>query len=130
MSRQGDAEIKHILDRLRVLVNDPKTLLGVIDNIEELLLAKGDDYSGREDAFANFSRIADIMTEPEDKIFMVLIAVKLGRLYNMFRTLFFVKPKFESMWDTVQDLLGYLILWLAYAQKQGVQDEVHPDSSD
>lgn len=128
MDREGDAEIKHTLDRLRVLVNDPITLLGIIDDLERLLLAKGDDYSGQKDAFANFKIVAKLSAQPVYKVFMTLISVKLGRLFNIWQS-GYAQPNYESSWDTVRDLLGYIVLWLAYTRKEE-QDAVHPDFTD
>lgn len=127
MKRKGDAEIRHTLDRLRVLVDDPRVLLGIIDEIEELLIAKGDDYSGEDDAFSNFRLIAELSSQSVYKVFMTLLAVKIGRIFTLTKTN--AVPKFESIWDTTKDLLGYLVLWLAYQQKEE-SNAIHSDSTD
>jgi hypothetical protein len=129
MNRKGDAEIKRVLDRLRVLVDEPKKVLELIDIVEALLLAKGDDYSGNKDVFGNFRFISSASANPEFKVFITLISVKVGRLFNLFNSPLSYSPRFESMWDTVKDLLGYIVLWLAYHLMEE-QDAIHSDSAD
>lgn len=119
MDRKGDTEIKRTLDRLRVLVNNPARLNKIIDEAEAMLLAKGDDYSGDEDAFQNFRNIAALAGMHVYRVFITMISVKLGRLFTLAKREYqtpggSVEPQFEAAVDSVRDLLGYLVLWIAF----------------
>lgn len=137
MPRKGDTEIKRTLDRLRVLANNPVRLNKIIDEAEAMLLAKGDDYSGDEDTFQNFRNIAAMSGMHVYRVFITMISVKLGRLFTLAKRDYqapagYIEPQFEAAVDSVRDLLGYLVLWIAFISFDRLERTraIHPDTTD
>jgi len=86
---------------------------GVTSNCMRLLGTKGHDYAG-EDVHANFKRmhkICDVYDirpgERQTDVYLFMILLKLDRYINVSRG---KAPKHESLYDTVLDLINYILL--------------------
>lgn len=117
MIRKGDQDIKMMCDTLRILATDPNFMVRIIGEIEEMLLHKGDDYSGVNDAFANFKTSAMLAHLPVAQGIRYMIAIKVGRLLQLTSNTRGVR-RFESELDSWKDLMGYILLMLAYLSNE------------
>jgi hypothetical protein len=81
-----------------------------LKQLESTLLSKGHDY-GKE--FEVFEFAADYAQIDVDKVFMVMIAIKVARLRNLQGK----EAKNESIADTLKDLAGYSIIYKSFLDK-------------
>src|SRR5690606_11436374 len=123
MNNSSIGALKATLDELRLLTQKPEYLSSLVDGLEELLLAKGDDHSGEANTFNNFILAKTLVNVHPELGMRYLIALKIGRLINIASkqtplqeafSKIGALPNFESEWQNWQDLLGYAILMLAY----------------
>jgi hypothetical protein len=75
----------------------------------DLLTQKSKDY-GRGDMFEAFDKVASITNLPVNKVFEVMLALKVVRICNTNSD-----ANFESKLDSITDLIGYAELNLAYS---------------
>ncbi len=83
---------------------------------------KSEDYASESNKYSNFERAAVIASwfdDPVDKVFAVLIGVKLARLAQLSENK--KEPLNETVADTRLDLCTYTVLWMARHQSQQVQ---------
>jgi len=77
-----------------------------LDNVYDTLNKKGNDYASDENAFSNFTNTAVICQIPVEKVFVVMMTIKINRIVELVG-----KPATnESMLDSVKDLAGYAAL--------------------
>lgn len=77
-----------------------------LDDVQETLDKKGNDYASTENPFSNFINTAQIIKEPVEKIFIGEIVKKCSRLIELIN-----KPAAcESVLDSVRDIAGYACL--------------------
>jgi hypothetical protein len=96
-------------------------LLGLLDKIRETHKKKNSDYADPDNAdyYSNFeyaALVADKFTNPVDRVFATLIAVKMARLQELTKP--GRKANNESVEDTRLDLATYCCIWTAYHQTQ------------
>ena len=72
----------------------------------EILLSKGDDYSG-DDRLSNFKKVAQMVNVSPEQVALTLIGVKVARLGELLSG---KEPKNESIKDSVVDLANYTVL--------------------
>jgi hypothetical protein len=87
-----------------------------LKELEETLLSKSHDY-GKE--FEVFEFAADYAQIDVEKVFMVMIAIKVARLRNLQGK----QAKNESIADTLKDLAGYSIIYKSFLDKNLVSKE-------
>lgn len=83
----------------------------ILDKCKELHEKKSHDYAQDDNPFSNFeyaAKVADIFTDPVDKVFATLIGVKLARLAELRKG---KEPKNESIEDTCIDFVNYAAIW-------------------
>lgn len=96
------------------------TLRLILENISQVHDKKSDDYSS-DGPYENFERAAEIakwFDDPVDKVFAVLIGVKLARLATLHNKK--GQPNNESVLDSHVDLDTYAVIWHAYRKDQKV----------
>lgn len=106
------SEIATVINQLRSHIQD-RHVEAVLDDLEELLVRKGADYSGEDDTYNNFRFVATVFGDSVEGQILRLVTHKVGRAVNTMQR----DPEalnFESSWDSWKDLLGYLVLLLAY----------------
>ena len=85
------------------------------DSLKELHNEKNHDYAADDNPYSNFeyaALLSENFTDPIDRVFAVIIGIKLARLTQLLgqgKT-----PKFESMIDTLKDLTNYCGIWTGY----------------
>ena len=77
-----------------------------VDQMRNTLLAKGDDYSGK-DRLSNFGLAGAICGLSPEKDCLCLIATKVARIGNLLDS---GSPKNESIQDSILDLANYTVL--------------------
>jgi hypothetical protein len=79
----------------------------------EIIERKNHDYSGADDAFANF-RTAGILGISAEKGILLRTLDKIARINNLLDHAAYVTD--ESMDDTITDAIGYLAILKAYRE--------------
>lgn len=129
----GSADIQAVLERLRTLsmkdaISIRSEILEIVDEMDELLVAKGGDYSSIfEHEFGAPVVASRIRGDSVHGFFCTMIALKCARSINT--SLSLEDPKFENLIGTWGDLLNYMILWLAYTRYQEGVDALRSNSS-
>jgi len=77
----------------------------ILREMGELHDRKNEDYSDKENPLSVFEETASIVDIPIEKVFMVLIAIKMIRLRVLLKK--GKKPNFETKRDTKIDLANY-----------------------
>jgi hypothetical protein len=94
------------------------TLRLILENISQVHDKKSEDYSSTG-PYENFERAAEIakwFDDPVDKVFAVLIGVKLARLATLHNKK--GQPNNESVLDSHTDLSTYAVIWEARRRDQ------------
>lgn len=85
------------------------------DSLKELHHEKNHDYAADDNPYSNFeyaALLSEGFTNPVDRVFAVIIAIKLARLTQLLGQ--GREPKFESVADTLKDLTNYCGIWTSY----------------
>jgi hypothetical protein len=85
--------------------------LKLIEKIKSVHESKSHDYAKDTNVFSNFefaAKVAEIFTDPVDKVFATLIGIKLARLAELRSG---KKPKNEPLMDTLEDQTNYSAIW-------------------
>lgn len=90
----------------------------LVDQMEDTMTRKGDDYAGEIDRLANFKEAGYLAGITAEQQCLSLVAVKVARLGNLLNG---KVPNFESFQDSLMDLTTYTVLL------QMINDE--PDNS-
>ncbi len=129
----GMSDIRKVLDRMRVITAKDalsiQTEIGKIaDELEELLVTKGGDYSSIfEHEFGAPVLASKIRGESAHNHFATLIALKCARAINIS----FMKgnPTYEDLKGTWQDFINYMVLWVAFVRYMEESDALRADST-
>ena len=107
---------------------DRETLLSfhkkICNESYELMKRKNHDYAGGENGvnpFANFTRCEDMGFTTTSRGFGVRLTDKVSRLSTFCET-GILKVSDEGLKDTVQDIINYVILFLAYTEQEKGND--------
>ncbi len=107
---------KQLQDLRDALYNDELPLSSIIDELENTLIKKGQDYSGDKNQWHNFDFAREMsQVSSLEQVIVVLCSIKFSRL----NSLVFSnreKPNFESIDDNLKDLVNYLILLIGYLE--------------
>lgn len=114
--QQGSEFILKQLDELYLAYCEGTLpITDIINSLQEILIKKGQDYSGTENQWYNFefAKKMSNMTSLE-QVIIVMCSIKFSRL----NSLVFAdrEPNFESIDDNLKDLINYLILLLGYLE--------------
>lgn len=126
----SDNKIAYVIDKLRASMDDPALAQQVLDMLEDLLVKKGSDYSGKDNTLNAFDRISEVTNLSPEWVMAVLIAKHSNRVISIATAKMGddgYQPNFDTLFENIKDLLGYMILWLALEKES--QDEVRPDNS-
>lgn len=74
----------------------------------KLMEKKRQDYAGA-DRYHNFKQVAVMTKQPIQTVLLTFVAVKVARLSELIKN--GSEPNFESINDTIQDLLNYTLLF-------------------
>lgn len=114
--QEGSEYIIKQLDELYLAYCEGTLPIGnIIDNLQSILIRKGQDYSGTENQWYNFE-FAKKMSNMQslEQVIVVMCSIKFSRLNSL---VFADKePNFESIDDNLKDLVNYLILLLGYLE--------------
>lgn len=113
----GSEYLTKQIDELRELLSKDKLpLFSILDDLENVLIKKGQDYSGDKSQWYNFEFARDMSNTPTlEQIIVVMCSIKFSRL----NSLVFSnreKPNFESIDDSLKDLINYILLLLGYLE--------------
>ena len=90
-------------------INDVISVLeDTLKDLKLTLTNKGSDYSGTEDTFKNFRLSEDVLDISVKKAIMIRLLDKVSRMGNLLDKT--AKVEDESLYDTIDDLIGYSIL--------------------
>jgi hypothetical protein len=92
-----------------------KEFLELLNEMEKVHRKKNDDYAGNNNPYENFERAAYVASwfrDELDKVFVIMIVIKLARLGTLMSK--FDNPKNESIADSQLDLTNYCGLWASY----------------
>lgn len=95
--------------------NDP--VRQVIIELEDLLVKKGRDYAAHGSTWTNFDEAATFAGITSEQGIEYMIGTKLSRLESLKSQ--GGQANFESYDDTIMDLVGYMILYIAYRRTHG-----------
>lgn len=73
---------------------------------------KNEDYAETSNPYSNFEGAAKVAGTSVDKVFQVLLGIKMERLRQLVDTE--KRPNNESIDDTILDLANYAALWHSY----------------
>lgn len=114
--QEGSEYIIKQLDELYLAYCEGTLPIGnIIDNLQSILIRKGQDYSGTKNQWYNFE-FAKKMSNMQslEQVIVVMCSIKFSRLNSL---VFADKePNFESIDDNLKDLVNYLILLLGYLE--------------
>jgi hypothetical protein len=85
-----------------------------LDKMKEIHRTKNDDYAASDNPFSNFDvqeYFSNLFTNPRDKVFVTMLAVKFARLATLMNK--GIAPNHESIEDTFIDAANYTLLWRA-----------------
>lgn len=134
--REDFALTGEVVEEMRALLHDSSYIDEVLDEVKDLLVRKGQDYSGDSHSWANFETSAQLSGLDVEAIFIVPMAEKWGRLAGQLlkakpltppvrgwkgdlrnwvnRVRGRKAPNYESLEDTWLDLGAYMILLVGY----------------
>jgi hypothetical protein len=75
---------------------------------------KNSDYADGIDPYSNFTyaaKVSEIFTNPIDRVFAVLIGIKLARIAELGKG---KDPRNESLDDSFLDIATYTAIWASY----------------
>lgn len=114
--QQGSEYILNVLEDIRLkLEYDIEPFLKIIDDLEGILIKKGQDYSGNNHQWHNFEFARDMSgLSSLEQVIVVMCSIKFSRL----NTLLFTEKtaNFESIEDNLKDLINYLVLLVGYLE--------------
>ena len=91
------------------------------EKLTKMLTLKGQDYSGKKDTFSNFKLSSALLDIPVEKVILSRMGDKLSRMASLIKN-GEVGIKSESIYDTIEDLIGYSILLKTYLYKKEVTE--------
>ncbi len=99
----------------------------ILDKCKELHEKKSHDYAADDNPFSNFeyaARVSEIFTDPVDRVFATIIAIKFARLAELRKG---KTPKNEPLEDTCVDKTNYVAIWASYiiGGLRGEKKKVH-----
>jgi hypothetical protein len=128
--------VDQVISEMRTLLTDPQYVEEVLTEMRELMVKKGQDYSGNAHTWANFEEAAGVSAQTPEAIFLALLGTKFarwcalvleakpftppikgwkGNLQNWIHHLQpGRKPNNESLADTLMDLANYQVLFIGY----------------
>ena len=87
----------------------------VVERVTELHARKSHDYAQATNPYSNFeyaAMVADRFTDPIDRVFAVMVGIKLARIAELRSS--GKSPKNESIRDSYDDLFAYTGIWASY----------------
>ena len=103
-------------------------LEGLLSKLSDTLTKKGKDYSPEQDVFGNFKFAANTANITRDESILNLIGIKVARISNLMPKGMGQVPNFESIEDSVIDLMGYsALLYLSMVEYKSLLDELEDD---
>lgn len=97
----------------------------LLDSLYEMIVGKGEDYSGpQKHTWMSFVIEAMMSNVSVDTIFLTSFARKFARLISLLGE--DREENFESVEDSWMDLLGYLILFIAWKRFQRHENDSNP----
>lgn len=77
-----------------------------LDSVYDTLDKKGNDYASDKNPFSNFTNTATVCQIPVEKVFTVMMCIKINRIVELIGH----PATNESILDSVKDLAGYAAL--------------------
>ena len=103
-------------------------LEGLLSKLSDTLTKKGKDYSPEQDVFGNFKFAANTANITRDESILNLIGIKVARISNLMPKGMGQVPNFESIEDSVIDLMGYsALLYLSMVEYKSLLNELEDD---
>ena len=103
-------------------------LEGLLSKLSDTLTKKGKDYSPEQDVFGNFKFAANTANITRDESILNLIGIKVARISNLIPKGGGQVPNFESIEDSIMDLMGYsALLYLSMVEYKSLLDELEDD---
>ena len=103
-------------------------LEGLLSKLSDTLTKKGKDYSPERDVFGNFKFAANTANITRDESILNLIGIKVARISNLMPKGGGQAPNFESIEDSIMDLMGYsALLYLSMVEYKSLLDELEDD---
>ena len=103
-------------------------LEGLLSKLSDTLTKKGKDYSPGQDVFGNFNFAANTANITMDESILNLIGIKVARISNLMSKGRGQVPNFESIEDSIMDLMGYsALLYLSMVEYKSLLDELEDD---
>ena len=93
------------------------------DDCLSTLVKKAHDYAQDDDCFSNFSKIADTIEIPIEKVFLMFIVVKIARIVELSKKKESLTG--ESMMDSLSDITNYACLLNIYLNQDSDGKETH-----
>lgn len=118
----GTHELEEVLADLETLAESSEVLLALVKDIRNTLDSKGQDYSPNTAEWENFKFTARLLDQSPIHGMRYMIAHKIGRAL-VFAQNVDKNPNHESEYDTWKDLLGYILIMLAYMKYQEEVEE-------
>lgn len=87
----------------------------VLDELGDLLTERGQEYSGDSHTFWNFEEGASLASMTVEAIFLARLAEKIARVAAQVKG----GSLDEGLLDTMRDIAGYAVLYLAYREYRG-----------
>jgi hypothetical protein len=125
VQRRQEAEEMKVFKEKELSSQQPPTqlprnphYLKLIEKIKAVHESKSHDYAKDTNVFSNFefaAKVAEIFTDPVDKVFATLIGIKLARLAELRSG---KKPKNEPLMDTLEDMTNYSAIWGSRIMKE------------
>ena len=103
-------------------------LEGLLSKLSDTLTKKGKDYSPEQDVFGNFKFAANTANITRDESILNLIGIKVARISNLMPKGVGQVPNFESIEDSIMDLMGYsALLYLSMVEYKSLLNELEDD---
>lgn len=99
----------------QIKYNDSAFIESLFSECASLLISKRHDYAAANDPHINFKLTAFFAGLPVDKVYQVMIGIKVTRLRQLSDNP--EGPKHEPFEDTIKDLMNYCALWLDWRQR-------------
>lgn len=98
-----------------------KHLSELLSKLSDTLMKKGADYASKNEVFSNFQQAANIANITINQSLMNMIGVKIARLSNLMPKGQGQVPNFESVNDTILDMMGYsALLYISLLEYRGL----------
>lgn len=91
----------------------------IYQEMSNLLVSKGADYSGETDTFKNFRLSSQLLDIPVEKVILTRLLDKISRVSNLLNS--GADPNNESLEDSFKDLLGYSTLLVLFRMQDKVE---------